>query len=315
LVELTWPGDSADDRAVFVEALAEGLGAGDEAFLESALDDRSRRVRSAAADLLAVMPASAFSRRMADRAAAFLKFVPAQKGGLLKRGRGATLEISLPPEPFDPAWARDGLTEKPAEKMGVRQWWLRQLVAYVPLAEWTARWNAAAQECIAAAKGADGNFGDVIVAGWIQAAARGGEADWISALVLAGAENDANLPLALLGRLEPDRQREILAALLRQWSNLPSIIPLLEATSVELDQESAKTAIEAVDRHVSTMTAAYDPNLTRALDALALRLPPGFADALTKTWGGVTWSCNDKPRERFLHLLSLRRDIQKGFNI
>lgn len=313
LVEATWQSDTADDRAVFIETLAEALGPADEVFLESALDDRSKRVRAAAAELLAALPSSGFSRRMADRVSAFLKFNPGQAGGFLKRGRPATLDISLPPEPFDAAWARDGMAEKPAEKIGVRQWWLRQMVAYVPLAEWTARWKTSPDECVAAAKTVAGDFGGLILEAWAQAARRSRDADWISALVLAAVENDPSRPLSLLSRLDHAGQRDLLSVLLRRGATLPMIMQLLEATDVELADSCATTVIDVLDRHVSTLGPGYDPGLAAALDALALRLPAGFAEPLSRTWGAVSWPYNDKPRERFVYLVSLRRDIQRGF--
>ena len=104
-IEATWASDSADDRAPFIEALANSLNMDDEVLLESALDDRSKRVRSAAADSLAALPTSRFSRRMMDRATMFLRFDAASAGGFLKRGRAARLDVTLPPETFDPAWA------------------------------------------------------------------------------------------------------------------------------------------------------------------------------------------------------------------
>src|SRR5262245_60381604 len=53
LLAATWAQESPKDRADFLAALENGLGIEDEAFLESALDDRRKEVRSAAGRLLA----------------------------------------------------------------------------------------------------------------------------------------------------------------------------------------------------------------------------------------------------------------------
>ena len=185
-------------------------------------------------------------------------------------------------------------------------------MGYVPLTHWTEQWKATPRECVAAAK-SSADFGGVILAAWIASAAHHADAAWITALVLEAADGDGNLPLHLLSRLEPVPQLELLAVLLKKHSNLDGLAGLLEATTVELDTDSAKSAIEIAERHVSSMGQGYDAALSGVLDKLALRLPPALADVLSQTWGVVNWPYNDKPRERFLHLLSLRRDIHRGF--
>src|SRR5262249_25971781 len=69
LVESSWKDDAADERAEWVGQMLVGLDATDEPFLESCLDDRSSKVREAAADLLARLPESAFVQRMVQRTA------------------------------------------------------------------------------------------------------------------------------------------------------------------------------------------------------------------------------------------------------
>ncbi|MGH9277739.1 MAG: DUF5691 domain-containing protein, partial [Acidimicrobiales bacterium] len=63
LVHETWAGETAPDRAAILAELAVGLGPHDEAFLEAALDDRAKTVRSAAAGLLASLPSSRLAAR------------------------------------------------------------------------------------------------------------------------------------------------------------------------------------------------------------------------------------------------------------
>ena len=125
LVESTWSTDSARDRRAHLEALRIGLGAGDEALLESALDDRAGTVREIAAELLDALPGSRRATRMADRLRPLV-----HRTGMLGRG----VDVTLPGEP-DPAAVRDGLG-KPPPRRSARGWWLEQLSAGAPLDVW-----------------------------------------------------------------------------------------------------------------------------------------------------------------------------------
>lgn len=131
LVRSTWASDPAADRSAFVEVLRTGLGANDETFLESALDDRSKTVRSNAAALLADLPGSALQARAAVLLAGVVS--TDTKRGLRKK----TIRVTLtPPAAFDPAWVRDGMDAKPPAGIGERAWWLRQIIELAPLDAW-----------------------------------------------------------------------------------------------------------------------------------------------------------------------------------
>ena len=126
LLEQSWPTETPADRARLVEALADGLSADDEPFLESVLDDRRKEVRRAAADLLARLPESRLGTRMAGRLAPLIR--------VQETGRRRFL-VSLPAA-VDDAMARDGVVAKPPSGTGERTWWLNQIVAATPLAWW-----------------------------------------------------------------------------------------------------------------------------------------------------------------------------------
>lgn len=126
LVESTWATDSARDRRAHLETLRVGLGADDEALLESALDDRAGTVREAATELLDALPGSRRAARMAERLRPLV-----HRTGLLGRG----VDVTLPGEP-DPAGVRDGLG-KPPPRRSARGWWLEQICAGAPLEVWS----------------------------------------------------------------------------------------------------------------------------------------------------------------------------------
>lgn len=135
------PKEKAELRAAFVRALAAGLSAEDEPFLETCLDDRAATVVEAAASLLARLPGSALAKRMSARLESVLVYRPpeAPKGllsraasalGALGRGTGArgTLVVS-PPSTADAAWRRDGLPSKAPQGKGEKAHFLEALVA------------------------------------------------------------------------------------------------------------------------------------------------------------------------------------------
>ena len=181
LVAATWDHDPAEERARWVEAFAEGLSPLDEPFLESCLDDRSSRVREAAADLLSRLPGSMLVARMIGRAMPLLNYVPGSAGNLLllKKAVKPRLEVDLPVG-FDKMMLRDGLKEKTNESIGVRQWHLMQILSHVPLAHWTERFGATPDELISAVPD---EFDTVLSRGWATRFARGPEPDWTLPLI------------------------------------------------------------------------------------------------------------------------------------
>src|SRR5207302_675629 len=123
LLESTWASDPADARTEFVGALEIGLSLADEAFLEAALDDRSKRVREIAADLLARLPESALVHRMMERVS---RLVTLQDG--------PSIEVTLPEE-IDESMVRDGINPKPPlslSSIGPRAWWLVAMLRAIP---------------------------------------------------------------------------------------------------------------------------------------------------------------------------------------
>lgn len=132
LVQSTWTSDGAEERRRFTEALAQSCTMADETFLESALDDKSKVVRRAAAGVLASLPDSRFHARMLARARAIIQVETKTK--LFKK----TVLVSLtPPAEFDKAWERDAIEEQAAGGLGPRAWWMQQILSAADLSVWT----------------------------------------------------------------------------------------------------------------------------------------------------------------------------------
>ncbi len=186
-LEAAWKGEKADFRAEALGTLAQRLSINDEPFLDAALDDRSQAVRAEAARLLARLPASALAQRLRLRADQWLSFAPGLlAGGLLAAARALTKGAAAgkltvnPPERYDPAWARDGIAEKPPQGTGERAWWLQQFLALIPPAHWSAQAKTDPVTLITAAE--QGEWTATLLAGWEQATLLHRDAAWATAL-------------------------------------------------------------------------------------------------------------------------------------
>ncbi|GAA5120171.1 DUF5691 domain-containing protein [Pseudonocardia adelaidensis] len=163
----TWASEPAGVRADFLAVLGEHLDAGDEPFLEAALDDRAAPVREAAADLLARLPGSRLAARMRERAAR------------LVRADGDALAVT-PPDLDDRALLRDvGGPQARAARQPADL--LRAAVAATPLGHW-AGFGAPAAVLTRPVRGCEPR---VLHAGWADAAGRERDARWGAAVLPA----------------------------------------------------------------------------------------------------------------------------------
>ncbi|MHC0433550.1 DUF5691 domain-containing protein [Streptomyces sp. O3] len=183
LLATTWTAERAEDRLMFLDSLRTGLADADEPFLEQALTDRGRNVRTTAAELLSALPGSALAARMAARAASCVA---------LDRSDG-TLTVEAPHE-CDAAMERDGVVPNPPAGRGRRAWWLGQVVESAPLASWTARLGGRTPEQIVALPVAD-DWQSELHGAWCRAAVRQRDAHWSRALL--GRVPDASGPGAV----------------------------------------------------------------------------------------------------------------------
>ncbi|MFG2880411.1 DUF5691 domain-containing protein [Streptomyces sp. NPDC048337] len=167
LLATTWATERAEDRLMFLDSLRVGLSEGDEPFLEAALGDRSRNVRTTAAELLSALPGSALAGRMAERALACVG------------PEGVT-----PPAECDAGMLRDGVVKRPPSGRGERAWWLGQLVEAAPLSCWRDRFGGIGPAELVALPVAEGEaWREELHAAWCRAAVRQRDAEWSRALL------------------------------------------------------------------------------------------------------------------------------------
>ncbi len=287
LIQSTWKADSADERRKFVAALTEGLSPADEVFLESALDDKSKQVREAAAGLLSTLPNSAHVERMLARATSLFQEVEKKKGLLKKKTRAMTID---PPKEYDKAWARDGIDENVPSgegKLGKRAWWLRQILSSVPPARLCEKLEVAADELLQIAVESD--YAKDAVLALSNAAAAHADMQWISLLIRQRLDRRDSPIIELAGlwaSLEPADRESVLLSLVRhaniawieRWRVLGAVdhrwslefsqdaIHALEQGKPKDEHERYEVAFlfDKVSRHVSPWVIEHVDNVIQA---------------------------------------------------
>jgi hypothetical protein len=187
-LEEAWKKDKADQRAVFLELLWEGLSPADIPFLEGIAKDRSQKIRSIRFLLLATLPDSSVTGDLKDHTA-FLqlqKHVPqGGVGGMLKKlvgmpGAKSHMLVSAP-EDSDAFWLEAGISVKPPQGIGPRAWLLQQMLSLIPLDFWQERLEAPPEELIDAAGQTEWSLS--ILEGWSRSAIAMPGKGWLPALV------------------------------------------------------------------------------------------------------------------------------------
>ena len=296
-----WPRLPPDERARFLAVLATGLGADDEEFLESALDDRRQEVRAVAADLLAGVPGSAYNARMANRAQSYLRV----------RGRSVVVE---PPAQCDAAMRRDGIIVRPYFGLGERTWWLEQVLARTPLSTFGGGDPAAF-------------FGLSLEDGWVttvlrglaQAAAGQGNAAWAEALLDRMEQRpqehsrDHSLVEALYAALEPaEVGRRAIAAMGDDTAARGRLIEaILEHCPAPWSDELARAVLAGFEAHARHKKMPY--HLDRAREIASFRMPPEFAPEAARAVDRFRTDMPDHGRvdvfERLASTLQLRHEM------
>ena len=265
VLAITWSEEAAQDRAAFIDILAGGLSLADEPFLESALDDRSKQVREAAARLLARLPDSGLVGRMRSR------LQPLLSPG--RRRPAQSLELSLP-EACDEGMVHDGVEPKPLSGMGERVWWLMQMLAVVPPATWSHAWKRSPAELVILAGKTEHE--SVLLEGWTWAALRHSDGEWMSALLHRWADSAWSIV--------PARTVSVFA---EKLSNLLQVVPLDGLNSWLADRVNAgRGALGENDRLLYLLSSHQRPwskPLARAVLG-GLRALAGSQDSKPLTW-------------------------------
>ncbi|WP_327105203.1 DUF5691 domain-containing protein [Nonomuraea glycinis] len=274
LLESSWERETPEDRAVFVEVLAEGLSMDDEPFLESALDDRRREVRQWAANLLTRLPASRLSRRMAERARTCLTVGP------------ATITVEAPSS-CDKAMERDGIRPKTPRGVGERAWWLQQVIARAPLQMWGVPPGEMLRKKIL-------DWDSEVKTAWVRAAVLQREPEWARAMFAWDPISD------LLEALGPEEQQALAADFTKERDPDSQLIMVLGGVSPRWQE----TLATAVLRKIIQMATTQPWNLGELVTLAGERIDPALT-GLAEGFSPVP------PIQQVAALLRFRADMIK----
>ncbi len=310
LLQSTWAQEKAEDRSAFLSVLQDRLSMEDEPLLEACLDDRSQHVRRLAADLLACLPESRLSREMRERVAPLLTF---RRGVLTGKGK---LAVVLPDE-CDRAMQCDGIEPEPPEnvKLGLKAWWLLQMLAIVPPAFWCQQWETTPAELVQAVKGHE--WEQPLLDGWVRATNRHQDADWAEALLAEWSKRLGDgVVSALLSSLTVERREAFvlqqLAADKELHKNNHTLITLLTHCRHPWSAELTRAFLAALRGYIATDKAKGTYwQLHASLKEITRYLSPTLADEAATGWpvdaaGWLRWEAaiNDMTA-----LLQFRHDM------
>ncbi|MGN6370538.1 MAG: DUF5691 domain-containing protein [Phycisphaerae bacterium] len=306
----TWSEEKPEDRASFIETLAADLSMEDEPFLESALDDKRKEVRMAAANLLAGLPESRLAQRMIARITPLVSVTKK----ILGRPK---VEINVP-EKHDPSMSRDGIDAKSTRPgVGDKASHLADIIAATPLSFWRSTTGLDAASLLKSV--ANLEWKQAIIAGLFSAAVRQKNGEYAAALltyrVKECADSDRTLNPqdlnALLLLLTPAQREAILAPFLSQ-KNLfdgATLIQLLLASRHPWTKQFSELFLQLLWHIVDSGTGHYWGN--QALSkSFALYANPAILPAIN-----AKLQLNEQLRsdalDKFLATLHFRHDLHK----
>ncbi|MEV3992173.1 DUF5691 domain-containing protein [Streptomyces sp. NPDC049837] len=275
LLASTWPTERAEDRLMFLDSLRGDLSDADEPFLEQALSDRSRNVRSTAAELLSALPHSALAHRMAERASTCV--------GLDRTGGDALITVEAPHE-CDAGMQRDGVLPDPPSGRGERSWWLGQLVESAPLSLWPSRLGGRTPVEIVALPVAD-DWRDELHAAWCRAAVRQRDPAWARALLgppttppATGPGTSSLAERSKLLSILPGDERAAWVADFIAAHGLSEAFQLLGVCAVPWAEPLGRAVVDALD--IARDAGSYPWSFSGVMGLAERCLDPGQADRL-----------------------------------
>jgi hypothetical protein len=314
-LESVWATEKADTRAELLEVLETGLSSTDQAFLEGALTDSSKRVRSTAARFLCRLPDSGTAQRTRRLGESMLAFSAPKSAGRVKSlvrsltGKTDSGKLTInPPQEFDKQWEKDAVQEKPPPGMGKREFWLVQVMERIPPSHWDSYFQVPVGQLISAA--AEDDFGTPLLKAWSMAAQYFRCNEWLAALWDYWFHWKEKRPkeqeivhtrlTELLGPMQPAEREVRVLALVEKF--VPEDSMLIYQTLEHMPRPWSERLARAFIASTRRMAAA-SPKESADLAAwsIILAIPPTcFSDAL-KPW--------DIPETDDYHVRACRKAI------
>ena len=301
-----WKQENAEARTGLLEVLWQALSLSDEVFLESCLDDKSKRVHEVASEMLCTLPESALVKRMTERAQTLIVSAKGKLNFLQRLTGKEMLEVNLP-EVFDKAMQRDGLEEKNMPyQMGQKQWWFQQIVARVPPSSWGNL--ATVVLCV------NKEWRPLLIQSFIQATLR--FRDQQAFLQLRPLLTDEQFEVFIPMMLQEELERQCIAFLQQNpkqitWNS--PVLRLLQACHGPLGQGLEKALLEAIARFSASDTEHWSARIL--LETIQTKLSPSHCQKLE------SWTPLDsqhslyEPYQRCLQILELRKRMYRYFGV
>lgn len=264
---------TAKERAELITALTTGLGANDEALLDTLRADRSREVRQAALSVLLRLPQAAHPRRATARVAALMTH---ERVLLRKRW-----QIDAPLATADD-WKADQVdAARPQhEPLGERAWWLYQVVRQVPLQWWSEHTALTPPELLEWAAGTD--WTEALLRGWRDVLFAAPDDAWCDALLDRWPKTLPENPSSVLALLSPARRERHLQRQLRDSGTAlhVTVAQILAACPAgqTLSPDISRLLVERIVERASQLNEDYA--LRAQLGDLACALHPDALDRL-----------------------------------
>ncbi len=302
-----WPDEDAPFREAILHLVSESPQPCDESWLESlALADRRQDIRELATISLVKIPGTAFHTRATSRIRDHVKI----QRRLMKR----TIAIE-PPAAFDPAWAADGIREKPPRGIGEKAWWLRQLVSLIPLDQWPGLLDIPQDDLFSLPREKD--WQEPLLAGWMESAIRfphrslaGKFVPFVSTLdpCPAGSPTQPQVIQGILGKLPATAQFTILDKLAKTLAP-PFALDLLARTGSHPPEGHGKAILSILDEAISRRTTFLTRPQARSL---AICIPPTQIQSRLERLAKLP--ALSSPAEEFATTLEFRRTMLSHFS-
>lgn len=310
-----WSKERAQERASLLEMLQFGLSVEDEAFLEDALEDRSKLVRDVAARLLAHIPESQLVKRMIERV------LP-----LLNLDRNC-IEVILPKK-CTLEMTKDGIDEsKYIPSLGEKASLLLQMLSSIPPVIWSNAWKITPGELIAIVE--NGKWERLFLESWVTATIRSQDRAWAEALLRVSPRLYKNLShtdelIKKLLLVLPENQVQVLILdVLQQHPNKPfnsanPAFPLLINTQYLWDKEISETVILSIKDFIESDNQVNNWQFGSALGQFSLQITPFIYPKAVKA---LTFEISENIHksvieaiDKFLATLQFRFEMREALN-
>jgi hypothetical protein len=302
-----WAGEEPSMREAIVRVFGESATPEDEVWLESvALVDRRQEIRERAISALMGITNSGFQCRARERLAGMVK---------LERKLVRRHLVVEPPTAHDASWTTDGVKAKAPQGTGEKAWWLRQLVANLPLSEWPDLLGCRADELFQFPNESD--WKDPLLLGWMDAVLRRPDLAMPALAIPYFAAIEPWPPGAMLTRLQvlgalleatPEAERGSAMDQIAPMAPAPLVLELLIRLATPITGKKGKAALKILHDAIASSSSILTRPQARTL---ALCVP---RDEIPSRLAILASLPNlSSAAEEFARVLEFRRNLDSMF--